>query len=178
MKKMRINFLLCFFVILGCKVLADIGTCYSIRVQAAESSEVIRSGDWSYYLDENDKAIIVGYSGDDEEIIIDQIDGKDVVAISDRVFAWKNMEKLTLPEGLERIGEETFCECSSLKEVDLPATLTSIGNRAFYGDYSLSRVELPAGLQFIGEDSFGSCVNLFHIGLEEENPFLHYFYLM
>lgn len=164
-------FLFCLFAIAGYGFLPDMGNFCSVRVSAAELSEVIQSGDWSYCLDENDKVTIVGYFGNDSEIVIDQIDGKDVVAISDNAFAARHIEKITLPEGLEQIGKDAFYGCGSLKSVELPSSLIAIGKSAFaYCNY-LTSIELPANLQYIGEDAFLFCHNLVYIGLEESNPY-------
>ncbi|MFQ9825916.1 MAG: leucine-rich repeat protein [Oscillospiraceae bacterium] len=47
-----------------------------------------------------------------------------------------NLTKITLPDGLETIGDEAFDGCRFKKAIVLPASIKSIGKKAFYG-YSI-----------------------------------------
>ena len=44
-----------------------------------------------------------------------------------------NLTKITLPDGLETIGDEAFDGCRFKKAIVLPASIKSIGKKAFYG---------------------------------------------
>ena len=74
---------------------------------------------------------------------------------------------VTLPEGLQSIGEWAFYGCTSLTSVTLPEGLQSIGRGAFYGCTSLTSVTLPEGLQSIGEWTFRGCTSLRSVTLPE-----------
>lgn len=50
------------------------------------------------------------------------------------------LAKISIPEGIAKIGYEAFLGCSALAEVHLPESLKSIGSYAFYGCTSLSSV--------------------------------------
>ena len=52
---------------------------------------------------------------------------------------------ITLPDGLESIGDKAFYSCSSLTAIDIPSSVTSIGEEAFRSCTSLKDVTLPTG---------------------------------
>ena len=67
---------------------------------------------------------------------------------------------ITLPDGLESIGDKAFYSCSSLTAIDIPSSVTSIGEEAFRSCTSLKDVTLPDGLESIGSYAFNSCTSL------------------
>ena len=67
---------------------------------------------------------------------------------------------ITLPDGLESIGDKAFYSCSSLTAIDIPSSVTSIGASAFNGCTRLKDVTLPNGLESIGSYAFNSCTSL------------------
>ena len=64
-----------------------------------------------------------------------------------------NLEKVTLPEGLETIGDDAFASAPGLSEINLPSTLKSIGERAFK-DCKVDNFTIPAGVEYIGANAF------------------------
>ena len=73
-----------------------------------------------------------------------------IVSIDDRAFAGKrNLQSVTLPEGVRTIGEAAFRGCPRLTRVDLPSTLEEIGFRAFW-ETAVDGLCLPASLKTIG----------------------------
>ena len=84
-------------------------------------------GDFSYsrYYD---NVLINSYNGSDAEVTVPaEIDGKTVIGIKSGAFAEnESVTSVTLPEGLEFIGEYAFGDCINLKSIDLPDSLTSI----------------------------------------------------
>ena len=97
------------------------------------------------------------------------------------------LEKLTIPDGVERIGENAFGK-AALKELVLPDSvkeiddyafytcsgltsfeggkeLLTIGNNAFAGCTHLSELKLEEGLQTVGEFAFSGCVHMTEIQL-------------
>ncbi len=74
-------------------------------------------------------------------IIPSQINGKNVVAIADRAFAWNTwLKELVIEEGVAEIGGAAFDACTALEKVELPASLTKIGMVAFMRCFSLQAV--------------------------------------
>ena len=64
-----------------------------------------------------------------------------------------NLKKVTLPEGLETIGDNAFASALDLSEINLPSTLKSIGERAFK-DCKVDNFTIPAGVEYIGANAF------------------------
>lgn len=54
-------------------------------------------------------------------------------------FTWCTaLEELTLPEGVETLGQQSLVFCTSLRKLTLPSTLTHIGENAILGDYNFT----------------------------------------
>lgn len=60
-----------------------------------------------------------------------------------------SLEKVTLPEGLEKIERYAFLNCGNLKSVNIPSTLKSVEGNVFGGCHSLADVTLGEGLSFM-----------------------------
>ena len=90
--------------------------------------------------------------------VIDQMllsaDGTQVIAY------WGENSEVTIPEGVQSIGDCAFCDCSSLTSLTLPSSLQSIGDWAFNGCSSLTSLTLPSSLQSIGNWAFYDCNSL------------------
>lgn len=70
--------------------------------------------------------------------------------------------EITLPHGLNTIGESAFENNSVLMAISIPASVNEIGDRAFYGNsqMSLSFVTANSVLQKIGAYAFYKCYNI------------------
>jgi hypothetical protein len=120
---------------------------------------------------------ITGYEGNSSEIEIPQtIDGLPVTVIGESAFERKGLTKLSLPEGIESIGDFAFAG-NELKDLVIPNTVTVIclgafGNNrlenlvlsdnlleiqtiAFQGN-QLRSIVLPESLERIGQLTFAS----------------------
>ena len=64
-----------------------------------------------------------------------------------------SLTKVTLPEGLETIGDDAFASAPGLSEINLPSTLKSIGERAFM-NCNIDNFTIPAGVEYIGANAF------------------------
>jgi len=60
-------------------------------------------------------------------------------------------------EGLQKIEDEAFYDCTSLESITLPSSVTEIGDEAFSDCTNLSEVILNDGLQKIGIGAFHNC---------------------
>lgn len=93
------------------------------------------------------------YFGDEEEVTIPE----GVTDIANAVFAYKSLKKLVIPEGFMWLGSETFCGCGDLESVTLPSTLKRIGNNCFCRCRSLKEIAIPDGVEIIGSGAFLEC---------------------
>lgn len=81
-------------------------------------------------------------------------------AIPDNAFggnlgeARPELVSVTIPEGIEVIGDAAFQGCPDLKHIELPDSLREIGNSAFNSCESLENIFLPESLQVIGASAF------------------------
>lgn len=85
-------------------------------------------------------------------------EGTNVKYIDNYAFeGCENLVEITLPEGLEKIGEGTFGGCKSLTSIKTPETLEEIGTLAFYGCEGLNAdgaLKLSASIEKIGDFAF------------------------
>ena len=68
-------------------------------------------------------------------------DGTQVIAY------WGENSEVTIPEGVQSIGDYAFCDCSSLTSLTLPSSLQSIGDSAFCDCSSLTSLYIPTGTE-------------------------------
>ena len=87
-------------------------------------------------------------------------EGCQVKTIGDYAFgSAKVLPSITIPEGVESIGNSCFFACYKLESISLPSTLKSIGKSCFY-KCGLTSVNLPAGLTSLGDKAFLECSKL------------------
>ena len=121
------------------------------------------------YVDHGDNVSIKAYNGSDPIVVIpEQIDGKDVVGITDGPFTNDSFVKgislpstikeldgtfgnnkslqVVLASGVETVGQATFNCNSSLKYVDLGDDLKEFTGDNFF-QASLEKIYIPAGVE-------------------------------
>ena len=100
---------------------------------------------------------VIAYWGENSEVTIPE----GVQSIGDSAFRdCSSLTSFTLPSSLQSIGDSAFRDCSSLTSLTLPSSLQSIGDSAFYGCKSLRSLTLPSSLQSIGNSAFYGCKSL------------------
>ena len=72
-------------------------------------------------------------------------------------FYLHNADDVTLPEGLEEIGADTFHLCTQINRMILPKSLKRIGPRAFRFCLELESITIPDGVHTIEEEAFLCC---------------------
>jgi hypothetical protein len=70
-----------------------------------------------------------------------------------------SLYEVTLPEGIEKIGERAFAFCA-LHEITLPQSLTEISRAAFGMCEGLTEVVIPENVTILGIQAFAYCTRL------------------
>ncbi len=78
-----------------------------------------------------------------------------------------NITSITLPNGIQSIGEFAFSDCYALAELTIPDSVTSIGGYAFYDCYALTELTIPDSVASIGEYAFYNCTGLVSVKLPD-----------
>ena len=79
----------------------------------------------------------------------------------------REISAVNLPEGLTRIGDLAFYECSALKTVIMPDSVTEVGWYAFAGCTAMTMLDLSSGLRTIEDSAFRECSALPTLRLPE-----------
>ncbi|MSS42553.1 leucine-rich repeat protein [Anaerosalibacter bizertensis] len=96
---------------------------------------------------------IIKYIGSSKTVTIpEEIDGVKVEKIGDGAFASKELESITIANGVKKIGERAFLG-NKLKSVEIPNSVTCIDNLAF-ADSELTNVKFSKNLTNIGVEAF------------------------
>ena len=77
------------------------------------------------------------------------------------------LERVELPEGISRIEDWAFSECTALKNMRIPSTVTELGAGAFQKCSALENIVLPDGLTTISYMLFNECRSLKEIRIPE-----------
>lgn len=70
---------------------------------------------------------------------------------------FKNLESVTIGEGITRVEDEWFSDCYNLDTVSFPSTLLTIGKSAFFADNALTSVTIPVATTTIEANAFFRC---------------------
>lgn len=86
--------------------------------ESSDDIEYLTDGDITYYLDEDDNAVIYAYTGDETEYTIpDTIDGHTVTALGGgALYGLTDLETVTIPATITSVGDSCFYGCTSLQE--------------------------------------------------------------
>lgn len=99
---------------------------------SAESSTPEDIASHFIYTTAGNKATITGYVGNDEELTVPSyIDGYKVEEISESAFKSKYLKKVTISNGIKKIGWFAFYECPALISATIPSSVESIGHTVF-----------------------------------------------
>ena len=75
-------------------------------------------------------------------------------------YAQKSGRTFSVPESVERIGNDAFSGCSTLLRITLPEKLKAIGRGAFAYCDNLSEMNIPETVECIGASAFKLCRNM------------------
>ncbi len=74
--------------------------------------------------------------------------------------------ELVIPDGVTKIGKNTFRNCSSLESIVFPDSVTSIEEAAFRHCTALKSVTIPGKVKEVGWSAFYECTSLESVTLE------------
>lgn len=99
---------------------------------------------------------------------------KDFVIKNDSLIACnnRNLEIVTIPDGILTIKENVFEEMTSIKEVILPESIKIICDRVFANCTNLEKINLPSGLIRLQNEVFLECKSLKQITLPQSLTFI------
>lgn len=80
--------------------------------------------------------------------------------IGDQAFSGTAISTLTLPDGLDSLGNAVFYGCGNLRELHMPNSVVKMGESTFQYCDSLTSVTLSAGLTEIPAQTFRYCTQL------------------
>ena len=93
-----------------------------------------------------------------------------VTRIADGAFSDCTLiSNVTLPSTLIYIGENAFLKCTSLIGINIPDNVTEIGDFAFYNCTKLPSIDIPASVTAIGYSAFIFCDGLSEINVDNSN---------
>lgn len=109
------------------------------------------------------------YEGNDNVVILpEEVNGKPLSVIGAKAFlSCREIERLELPETVERIEDWAFAHMKNLKEIVMPARKITFGKKVFLGCRNLKRVSL-SGAEGIYEGI--SCFLASMVVFMEEQP--------
>ncbi len=106
------------------------------------------------------------YDGNREHAVGTVILRDGVTKIEDRAFKdCTRLEKVILPDSVTEIGKNAFWGCSGLKEINIPSGVTEIGTDAFFCCGGLKEINIPSGVTYIGNSAFLWCSGLKEINI-------------
>ena len=129
--------------------------CFLSNSIVASAVTEQQSEGWIYTIEDN-VVKITGYTGTETVLNIpSEIDGYQVYSITD--LAGNNIiTEVNIPEGVEGIEDNAFCNCENLKTVNCPSTLLYIGIGAFENCVELSNVRLTSDNLYIDDYAFNN----------------------
>lgn len=129
----------------------------------AETEEIVHTNAVLKFSDGG--KTVIGVTNNKVEYIVIP-DG--VTRIGDRAFLdCSSLRKITIPESVTHIGEDAFWGCTSLIGITIPGNMMHIGARAFYRCRTLRSITVPESVTSIGEDAFLWCSSLVSVVLPE-----------
>ena len=139
-----------------------------------EIPDLIKTGDWDYYLLEDGTACIWNYHGSDEELVIpEELDGIRVTELGRLAFLVRATTKsIVIPDGVRYIGEYAFAMCSALTDIRIPEGVKGIGTGAFQDCRKLESIRIPDSVESIEGNPFTYCCALTEIIISPDHPYL------
>lgn len=85
-------------------------------------------------------------------------------------FAPAGLTSYAIPDGVTRVGEDSFNGCANLSAVTIPDGVKELGNWVFWQCTALTSLEIPASVTQIGQQCFGGCTLLSEVYCNPTTP--------
>lgn len=128
------------------------------------------------YKQEGNAYTVTGMTGEETFLVIpDEYNGLPVTKIQGDygtgAFARKAITKVTIPDSIVEIGQNSFYNCSDLQTVVIgtKSKLTTIGNNAFSGNSALTEIYIPTDMVNLGDNVFNNCGAIERFIVAEDN---------
>lgn len=102
-----------------------------------------------------------------DELIEHLIIPEGVEIINSSAFQYTKIKELSLPNSLEKIGENAFVYCNELERIFFSEGLKTIAEGAFMGCAKLDLINLPTSLEELGRIAFADCKTLSSLNIPE-----------
>lgn len=117
------------------------------------------------------EGVLVKYQGTAKSVSIP----KGVEEIGEEAFADNStLVSVTIPSSVEKISYGAFANCTSLEQISIPTGVEELGNAVFAGCSNLKRVSLGKDLETVGNAVFAGCQELEKVNVSSKNPYLSY----
>ncbi len=126
------------------------------------------AGEEDYIVEtEGGGAYITAYIGSSEKVVIpDSFSSFPTLGIRPEGFKGCDITSVTLPAGVEYVGDEAFAECTRLASVTFGGDTLTLGKGAFRACTSLCDISLPT-IDVIDDFTFFGCSSLSEINIPE-----------
>jgi len=81
----------------------------------------------------------------------------------------KDIYEVIIEEGVTKIGEAAFADCSNLISITIPDSVTKIESNAFLGCTGLGVIPIPKNVSNILLSAFDDCIGLHFIDVDKNN---------
>ena len=78
------------------------------------------------------------------------------------------LTRVSLPEGMKELPDNTFYGCVKLADIQLPSSLTMIGLGAFADCKALKEIDIPVGVTTLGGSAFLGCSALERVTMGDQ----------
>ena len=89
--------------------------------------------------------------------------------IGDNSFCYTDIDKIDLPSSVRKVGAHAFAACINLKEVILNEGLVEIGEYCFNLSRFIERINIPSTVNLIGEGAFTACLSISEFDVHASN---------
>lgn len=136
---------------------ANSDTAETVSIQTPTEPEIVDDYGVGFRTDENGNLTVTSYKGADKDVSIpDEYNDQKVKTVNRSAFKGQKIKSVTMPDGLETIGDYAFALCTELDLVNIPEGVTKIGQNAFFADFALEEIEIPESMEIIEMNAFNS----------------------